>query len=70
MLKRVPSYVSLFCIYALSLLPLQVLYIFATCLYWMLYYIFGYRRAVVSTNLRNSFPEKSDAEINLIEKRY
>jgi KDO2-lipid IV(A) lauroyltransferase len=70
MLKRVPSYIGLFCIYALSLLPLQVLYIFATCLYWMLYYIFGYRRAVVSTNLRNSFPEKSDAEINLIEKRY
>ena len=70
MLKRIPSYIGLFFIYALSLLPLPVLYVFATILYWMLYYITGYRRAVVSTNLRNSFPEKSVVEIRLIEKGY
>jgi len=70
MLKRVPSYIGLFFIYALSLLPLPVLYVFATMLYWMLYYITGYRRAVVSTNLSNSFPEKSVEEIRLIEKGY
>ncbi|SEB19432.1 lysophospholipid acyltransferase family protein [Pedobacter hartonius] len=70
MLKRVPSYIGLFFIYALSLLPLEVLYLFATLLYWMLYYVFGYRRAVVSNNLKNSFPEKSAEEISSIEKRY
>ncbi|MET1057725.1 MAG: lysophospholipid acyltransferase family protein [Pedobacter sp.] len=70
MLKRVPSYAGLFFIYALSLLPLRVLYLFATVLYWMLYYVFGYRRAVVTANLKNSFPEKSNSEIQLIEKRY
>jgi KDO2-lipid IV(A) lauroyltransferase len=70
MLKRVPSYIGLFFLYALSLLPLRVLYIFSALLYRMLYYIFGYRRAVVRTNLKNSFPEKSIEEINSIEKRY
>jgi len=70
MLKRIPSYIGLFFIYAISLLPLPVLYVFATILYWVLYYITGYRRKVVSTNLRNAFPEKSDEEINQIEKRY
>lgn len=70
MLKRVPSYIGLFFIYALSLLPLRVLYLFATLLYWMLYYVFGYRRAVVKTNLKNSFPEKSNEELSLIEKQY
>lgn len=70
MLKRIPSYIGLFFIYALSLLPLQVLYLFASLLYLVLYYITGYRRAVVSTNLKKSFPEKSSEEIKLIEKRY
>ncbi|CAM4351712.1 KDO2-lipid IV(A) lauroyltransferase [Pedobacter westerhofensis] len=70
MLKRIPSYIGLFFIYALSLLPLRVLYLFASLLYLVLYYITGYRRAVVSTNLKKSFPEKSSEEIKLIEKRY
>ncbi|HEY0177392.1 MAG TPA: lysophospholipid acyltransferase family protein [Pedobacter sp.] len=70
MLKRAVSYFGVFLLYALSLLPLQVLYLFATFTYWLLYYIFGYRRAVVRTNLENAFPEKSKEEISLIEKRY
>lgn len=70
MLKRVPSYIGLFFISAISLLPLQVLYLLATLLYWLLYYVTGYRRAVVSNNLKNSFPEKSRHELELIEKRY
>jgi KDO2-lipid IV(A) lauroyltransferase len=70
MLKSVGSYIGLFFIYVLSLLPLQVLYLFAAMLYWVLYYITGYRRIVVNTNLKNSFPEKSMEEIRQIEKRY
>jgi KDO2-lipid IV(A) lauroyltransferase len=70
MLKRVPSYIGLFFIYALSLLPLQLLYVLARVLYWILYYVTGYRRNVVKTNLKNSFPEKGAEEIRQIEKRY
>lgn len=70
MLNRVFSYIGIFFLYALSLLPLRVLYIFATVVYWILYYVTGYRRKVVRTNLTNSFPEKTTAEIANIEKRY
>lgn len=70
MLKRGISYIGVFLLYALSLLPLQVLYLFATIIYWILYDVTGYRRAVVKSNLLNSFPEKSTAEIAIIEKNY
>jgi len=70
MLNRALSYIGIFFLYAISLLPLPVLYLFATFLYWQLYYIFGYRKAIVRTNLLNSFPEKSEKEILSIEKRY
>lgn len=70
MLKRALSYTGIFLLYAISLLPLQVLYLFATASYWLLYYVFKYRRAVVRTNLINSFPDKNTLEIDVIEKRY
>lgn len=54
----------------LSLLPLGVLYGLALCLFILLYYITGYRRAVVDENLRNSFPEKAEAELKAIAKKY
>jgi KDO2-lipid IV(A) lauroyltransferase len=54
----------------ITLLPLRVLYIFADLLYYVLYYVIGYRRKVVETNLRNSFPEKTDEELKIIEKKF
>jgi KDO2-lipid IV(A) lauroyltransferase len=35
-----------------------------------MYYIAGYRRKVVAANLRNAFPEKSEAERKEIERRF
>ena len=46
-------------IYALSLLPLKVLYLFSDACYLLIYYIIGYRRKVVEENLRIAFPDKS-----------
>ena len=70
MLKRIPSYLGIIFLNVLSLLPLSVLYLFATILYWAIFYVVKYRRKVVRTNLQNAFPEKSKAEIGLIEKRF
>jgi KDO2-lipid IV(A) lauroyltransferase len=36
----------------------------------MLYHVIGYRKKIVSTNLRNSFPDKSPAEIAILEKKF
>lgn len=57
-------------LYPLSLLPLCVLYGIGDFLYLILYYLAGYRRKVVRTNLERAFPEKSETERRRIERRY
>lgn len=57
-------------LYLISLLPFPVLYFLSDILYVFLYYIVKYRRKVVLKNLLNAFPEKSESEIKLIQKRF
>ena len=54
----------------LSLLPFRLLYIISDGLFIVLYYIFPYRKKIVLENLKNSFPQKSAAEIELIAKNF
>lgn len=54
----------------ITLIPLRVLYLFSDLLYIILYYIVSYRRGVVATNLKNSFPEKTEEELKTIEKKF
>ena len=54
----------------ITLLPLPVLYLFSDFLFVILYYFPGYRKKVVRTNLRKSFPEKTEAELGKIEKGF
>lgn len=42
----------------------------ADILYFIVYYLVRYRRKVTRTNLRNSFPDRSDAELLRLEKDY
>lgn len=57
-------------LYTLSILPFWLLQVFGRMLYVLIYYVVGYRKDVVYTNLKNSFPEKSDAEIKKIRKEF
>lgn len=50
----------------LSRLPLCVLYAMTDCLYVFIYHIWRFRRKLSLSNLRNSFPEKSATELDLI----
>jgi KDO2-lipid IV(A) lauroyltransferase len=70
MIKKGLSRLGTFFLYLISLLPFWFLYLIADVLFIILYYITGYRRKVVEDNLRNSFPEKSEKERKLIEKKY
>ncbi len=54
----------------ISLLPAFILYGLSDVLFVILYYIVKYRRKVVSTNLRNSFPQKTESEIRAIESKF
>lgn len=40
------------------------------CISYLLQYVIGYRRKVVQTNLANSFPEKSKAELRKLERAF
>ena len=55
---------------ALAHLPLSVLYVLAEGIYGLLAYVVRYRWRVVTENLRNSFPEKTEAEIEHIGKAF
>ncbi|MFH1319937.1 MAG: lysophospholipid acyltransferase family protein [Bacteroidota bacterium] len=54
----------------ISLLPFSVLYVFSDFLYILTYYLIGYRKKVVMSNLENAFPEKSGKEIELIAQKF
>jgi KDO2-lipid IV(A) lauroyltransferase len=56
-------------IYIIASLPFTLLYNVSDFFYYLLK-TSGYRKTVVIKNLRNSFPEKSDQEIELICERY
>lgn len=56
--------------YLISLLPFWILYGISDALYVVAYHIWGYRKALVRKQLRDSFPEKSDSELLKIEKDY
>lgn len=54
----------------LASFPLRALYVLSDGIYYILYYLIGYRRKVVRQNLTCSFPEKSLDEIIRIEKKF
>ncbi len=53
-----------------AMLPLRALYALADLLYFPLYHIVRYRRELVYKNLRNSFPDKSEKEIEALAKKF
>ena len=63
-------YLALPFIYGISLLPFPLLYLLSDGIYFIIYRVLGYRKQVVFTNLRNSFPGKSEEEIKTIAKRF
>ncbi len=54
----------------ITLLPIRVLYLFSDMMFVPLFYFPSYRKKVVSENIRNAFPDKSENEIILIRKRF
>jgi KDO2-lipid IV(A) lauroyltransferase len=57
-------------LYTLSLLPWKILYFISDGVYVILYYIAGYRKKVVMSNLLIAFPGKTEAERERIAKDF
>lgn len=64
------AYPILLIIYLLSLLPLWILYRVADFAYFVLYTVLKYRVHVTRKNLRNAFPNKTEKELLILEKRF
>ena len=67
---RKRDYPLWFLLQGLSRLPFPVLYTLSTLVYYLLYYVTGYRKKVVFQNLVRSFPEKETTEITTIAKQF
>lgn len=57
-------------LYLISKMPLKILYIFSDIIFFLNYYFVGYRKKIITQNLKNSFPEKSPEEIAEIRKKF
>jgi KDO2-lipid IV(A) lauroyltransferase len=57
-------------IWVITLLPFRVLYLLSDLLFILVYYFPSYRRKVVYTNIKNSFPEKTEKELRMIERKF
>ncbi len=57
-------------LYLISLLPFFILYRLSDLIFVILYYILGYRKEVVLENLRDSLPGKTQAELEIIARKF
>jgi Kdo2-lipid IVA lauroyltransferase/acyltransferase len=59
-----------FIVFIFSLIPFNALYRLSNGLAWLFFKVVKYRHKVVYSNLRNSFPEKNESEINEIARKF
>ena len=57
-------------LYLISLLPFFILYRVSDFIFFVLYYLIGYRKQIVSDNLNIAFPEKTAEEKRHIAKNF
>ena len=55
-------------VFLIGITPFRILYIFSDFIRFFIYNIIGYRKKVVFENLRNCFPDKTEAEIRKLTK--
>ncbi|MCK4677647.1 MAG: lysophospholipid acyltransferase family protein [Bacteroidales bacterium] len=54
----------------LSILPFQLLYLVSDFFYFLIYFIFRYRKDVINENLQNAFPDFDSTERKQIAKQF
>lgn len=64
------TFTGIFLLKILAKLPFGLLYLISDVFYLFVFYVVGYRRKVVTRNLRNAFPEKTESEITSISKKF
>ena len=57
-------------IWLISILPFRLLYMFSDMLFFLVYYVIGYRKKIVLDNLKLAFPNKPEKELLVIRKKF
>ena len=57
-------------LWLISILPFRLFYFFSDFVFFVLFYVVGYRKRVVSENLARAFPGKSKKELKKIKKEF
>ena len=57
-------------LWIVSMLPFRMLYFVSDLLYILMYYVIGYRKNAVKENLNLVFPNKSEAELRTVLKKF
>lgn len=57
-------------LFLISILPFRLLYIFSDFVFFLVYYVFGYRKKVVRENIAMALPNLSEKERLVIEKKF
>lgn len=70
MIQAAGYYLVIPFIYFISILPFPLLYMISDIFYLLIFHVIGYRRKVVFTNLKNSFPDKPEKELRKLEKKF
>ena len=70
MVDRVTYYLFRVFIFLFRITSFRVLYFFSDGIYFLVYYILRYRKKVVFDNLRRSFPENNELQIQRIAKGF
>ena len=55
-------------LWLISILPFRLFYFFSDFVFFVMYYLIGYRKKVVSENLAMAFPDKSANELKKIQR--
>lgn len=68
---KIVNYIIYYClIIPVSLLPFPLLYGLSDFLFFLFYYVLGYRKKIVTGNIKRSFPEKSEKEQLQIARKF
>jgi KDO2-lipid IV(A) lauroyltransferase len=69
-MKKIGYHIAAIPFYILALLPFPLFYLFSSFLYYIGYYLIGYRKKVIFQNLKRSFPKYTEKQVEAIAKKY
>ena len=69
-MRKLLNHIGFLLLSMLSLFPFWFIYLLSDILFFLVFHVFKYRKKVVYQNLKKSFPQKSEREIDHIAQKF